>query len=173
MLVTRSHHFDLGLNIPDASWALFFWAGVLLPGFSWPILVLVAVLIDLLMVSLGVVSNACFSPAYPFLGVAYALLWLSGWVVRPWLTTHRFWPSISVLLVASASVFCAYVISNTSFYLWSGLFFAPNWADFVQQFISYLPSYFYINLFYIGLALLIYQLGIRLSGLITDRKIHI
>jgi hypothetical protein len=32
---TRSHHFASALHLPDASWAVFFLAGALLPGWRW------------------------------------------------------------------------------------------------------------------------------------------
>jgi hypothetical protein len=83
MFVTRVGHFGEYGGPPDASWAVFFLAGLwlrmprLFPAFfalGW--------VADLAAFALGT-PNLCYSPAYLFLIPAYGALWMAGhWVAR-------------------------------------------------------------------------------------------
>jgi hypothetical protein len=82
MWLTRSHqiddHFGSFIDLPDASWAVFFIAGVV--GLRWwapAALMLNAGVIDYLALLAGV-SDYCVTPAYPFLIPTYLTLWASG-----------------------------------------------------------------------------------------------
>ncbi|MDT8406668.1 MAG: hypothetical protein RQ715_05410 [Methylococcales bacterium] len=164
MVLTRSHHFDHAVALPDASWALFFMAGVVaLPFSQVALLMVLAILIDAFTVTLGSVSSACFSAAYPFLIAAYGLLWLMGRIARPWLVAGTLKLLSMAVLWAAVAVALTYSITNASFYGLSGLFEALSWSHFSAQFWYYWPDYFYINMTYMLVALLIYRVSRSLT----------
>ena len=83
MIITRSHHFAAMHNLPGASWAIFFLAGVYLRTFwSLPGFLALSWWLDFAAYTWGGASNFCLTPAYVFLLPAYASLWLAGrWYV--------------------------------------------------------------------------------------------
>ena len=162
MAATRYHHFGDALHLPDASLAVFFLAGVLaLPLAVFPVLLLEAGVIDLLAIGMGGVSDYCVSPAYGFLIPTYAALWFAG----RWHGTHhearwRALPSLYTTLFASVGV--AFLISNGSFYAFSGRFPEMGLAEYATLVARYYPPYVLGAFGYVTLAVMLYALATRL-----------
>ncbi|CAM0997786.1 Cobalamin ABC transporter [Rhodanobacter sp. Root179] len=119
MVATRLHHFGA---LPDASWGVFFLAGFWLRGsarWAFPLLIATAVLVDFFAITssgLDFWSHYCVSPAYWFMPVYFAALWMGG----SWLARHQSGLSLTTLGLAAVSLLVSetlcYLISNGSFY---------------------------------------------------------
>jgi hypothetical protein len=166
MASTRTHHFDSMTHLPDASLAVFLLAGFLLPTAAFPLLLLVAGGTDYFAVNYAGVSDWCISPAYGFLIPTYAALWMAG---RHYATKHQ--DSLQSLGlfsgIAFAAVSVAFLISNYSFYLFSGRYeemgIAQYSASIVQDFVPYLTS----AVVYLIPAVLLYSLVTQRAGKVT------
>ncbi|MEI7994736.1 MAG: hypothetical protein WCH01_07515, partial [Methylococcaceae bacterium] len=77
MVMTRFHHFGDVLHLPDASLAVFFFAGFYRKKALLGFLLALAALIDYVAIENGT-SSWCFSPAYVFLIPTYAVMWFAG-----------------------------------------------------------------------------------------------
>ncbi|CAB1368358.1 conserved membrane protein of unknown function [Denitratisoma oestradiolicum] len=140
MVLTRGHHFPLLRNIvPGASWAVFFLAGMYLnaplalAGFLG-----LAVGIDYAAIEWGGTRAFCVSPAYIALLPAYASLWLAGRGYRLGWGLERIAPLPLVFCGLLGTLVCD-VISSGSFYLYSGRFAYPNWAEYLARSAQHLP----------------------------------
>lgn len=124
MLATRAFHVASTFHLPDASWALFFLAGIYLGFASFGILLLEAVAIDVIFLLNGG-NDYCFSIAYGFLVFAYLALWFGGY----WASRMRrenqplLLRGLAAWLVASV---VAYLLTNGSFYWLSGKAVNPS-----------------------------------------------
>ena len=121
LAITRGNHFAT-LNLPSASWAVFFLAGVLLrPRWVFAGLFALASALDFSMLASGTVSDWCLSPAYWMLVPAYATLWLAGRLYAGW---HRDTLQSLLLLAAvvAVSAFLCNLLSGGGFY-----FFMQAW----------------------------------------------
>jgi len=154
MAVTRGHHFS-DINLPSASWAVFFLAGALLPArWAFPVLFLEAVALDLAAVTWGGVSNWCVTPAYWLLLPAYAALWFGG---RLYARVHRdAWSSFARLLpCVLAASFACHLLSSGGFYLFSGRYPEASLAGFLPRIATYYPQSLQALALYVGLAALL------------------
>lgn len=146
MAATRFHHSGSVLQFPDASLAVFFIGGALLPLAGFVALLVEAVSIDgLVMVLSNDVSGPlglgiCFTPSYMALPFAYGALWLAGrWAGRMnHITTRNLVVALLAWWVATSA---AFLISDGSFYLYSGYFSAPNGAEYLARVQLYYLSY--------------------------------
>ena len=101
LAMTRGQHFAT-VNLPSASWAVFFLAGALLrPRWLFPALFIEASLLDFAAVQWAGVSDWCLSPAYWMLLPAYGSLWLGGRLYAGWQREH---PSSLALLMATVKL---------------------------------------------------------------------
>jgi len=156
IIITRGHHFASLHNLPGASWAVFFLAGVYLR----PVLVLPAFLaltwaLDFIAFQWGGVSDFCLSPAYILLLPAYGALWLAG---RWYAKRHCFeWRTLMPLTLAAfmGAVVCE-LFSSGGFYLFSGRFPDPSWAEFAARQLKFFPPYLQSLSFYIAIAALVH-----------------
>ncbi len=171
MGVTRGsiglHHFEA---FPDASWAVFFLAGLWLRGtgrWAFPLLMAEAVLVDYLVISgqgLGFWEHYCVSPAYWFLLPSYGALWLGG----SWLASRRPALNRSTLGLGAAALLLSenlcYLISNGSFYWLSDSVPAPRslGAWMVNLGDWYLP-FLQVTAMYVGLGALVHVLAVQLA----------
>lgn len=141
LVATRGHHFSTLHNLlPSASAAVFFLAGMhLRPLVGFAALCALAACADYAAIIWGGVSSFCISSAYSALLPAYASLWLAGR-----LYAHRYGLNTIALLPLAASVFIGAVlselISSGSFYVFSGRFAEPSWAEFAARFAQYIPA---------------------------------
>ena len=168
MAATRSHHFATPAHLPDASWAVFFVAGVYLSSAWWfAVFVVLAVVVDWFAITLGGVSNFCVTPAYAALLLAFGALWLGGrWYAR----RHRDrLTSLRPLIVAIVlSALGAELCSSGSFYFFGGRFVHPMLAEFLVREARYFPMMLGVMVFYVALAAMIHALfaptGLQLHG---------
>ncbi|MCY1276311.1 hypothetical protein D9M68_283010 [compost metagenome] len=169
MAVTRGQHFAT-LNLPSASWAVFFLAGVLLrPRWVFPALFAEATLLDFTMVALGTVGDWCTSPAYWVLVPAYGALWCAGRLYARWHRDH--WRSLAVLaLTVIVAAFACHLLSSGGFYFLSGRYPEPTLAGFLPRIAHYYPRFLANLALYVGVAVLLYA-GLRAwSGLGLQRE---
>ncbi|PWB58535.1 MAG: hypothetical protein C3F18_02285 [Nitrosomonadales bacterium] len=164
MALTRSHHWAALHSLPDASWAVFFLAGVYLRSL-WiaPALMLGAALIDYAAITWGGVSSFCISPAYWLLVPAYASLFLAG---RVYARHHRLaWSALPWLLVFTlAGALAAELFSSGGFYFLSGKFAEPGLGEFIPRLVKYFPRMLSTMAAYLGLAALIHIAAASLRG---------
>jgi hypothetical protein len=166
MAATRTHHYDSMTHLPDASLAVFLLAGFLLPSAAFPLLLLVAGATDYFAVNYAGVSDWCISPAYGFLIPTYAALWMAG---RYYATRHQdtLQSLGSFSTIAFAAVSVAFLISNYSFYLFSGRYEEMGWAQYsasiVQDFVPYMTS----AAVYLIPAVVLYALVAQRAGKVT------
>jgi len=156
MWLTRSHqiddHFGSFVDLPDASWAVFFIAGLLGLGWRAPAALLVnAGVIDYLALLAGV-SDYCVTPAYPFLIPTYLTLWASGRRSAPDFATPG-WSLLRVALCLMLGVIGAFIISNASFYALAGYFASMAPLQYANAVLRYLPEFLVIAAVYTAVAL--------------------
>lgn len=155
MAMTRGQHFAT-VNLPSASWAVFFLAGVLLkPRWVFPALFVQASLLDMAAVQWAGVSDWCMSPAYWLLVPAYGSLWLGG---RLYASLHRH-ELINLLLLAaivSVSAFVCYLFSGGGFLFFSGRYPDPSLMQLGDRIAIYYPRNLANLALYIGTATVLY-----------------
>ncbi|WP_089358796.1 hypothetical protein [Pseudomonas segetis] len=166
MAMTRGQHFAT-VNLPSASWAVFFLAGVLLkPRWVFPVLFLEASLLDMAAVQWAGVSDWCMSPAYWMLVPAYGSLWLGG---RLYAGMHRQQLSNLLLLAAvvSVSAFVCYLFSGGGFLFFSGRYPDPSLAQLGERIGVYYPRNLTSMALYVGAACILF---ISLQAAFAGRK---
>lgn len=151
MVLTRFHHFGDILHLPDASLAVFFFAGFYRKKALFVFLAVMAALIDYVAIANGT-SSWCVSPAYVFLIPTYAVMWFAGRYCSEFKSLNMTELAMQLgLLILAASA--AFAISNGSFYLFSGRYADLSLGQyFVRVAQYYLP--------YVG-----YTLAYALAGL--------
>jgi hypothetical protein len=152
MVLTRGQHLTMGGFVPDASWAVFFLAGVYLrPAWALPAFMLLALGLDLAAVNWGGVSGYCLTPAYLLLVPAQAILWAAG---RWYGARHR--PVWSTLWLLGAAVLVgsvgAELLSSGGFYLFSGRFADLSAAELGARLVTYYPASLEALIVYVGMT---------------------
>jgi len=158
MAATRMHHFGSSLHLPDASLAVFLLAGFLLASPTlFAALLLEAAALDYLAVTQLGVSDYCMTPAYGFLIPTYAVLWMAGrYCARN--DQHNMRSLGLFAVIAFAAISTAFVISNGSFYLFSGRYPDMGVADYAVQVAQYYVPYLNSAVLYLAPAAGIYAL---------------
>jgi hypothetical protein len=156
MAATRGEHVTGLAVLPDASWAVFFLAGVYL-GPAWALLGLMAeaLALDFVAVTWGGVSGFCITLAYPFLFPAHGALWLAGrWYAR----RHRqAWSTLTPLALALlGGAVIAEGLASGGFYLLSGRFPDLSVAELGARLVRYFPESLEALLVYVGAAVLVH-----------------
>ncbi len=164
MLATRFHHFGSVTHLPDASLAVFFLAGFYLRRAVYMVpLMGLAGGIDYLATQHMGVSDYCMSPAYGFLIPTYAAMWFGGrWYSDRHTMTITSLAPLALALLISASV--AFLISNGSFYLFSGRFPDMSWGEYAGRVSIYYLPYMSAAIFYVALAALAHIGVMRISA---------
>lgn len=164
MAMTRGSHFD-AVNLPSASWAVFFLAGVLLqPRWAFPALFLLASTLDFIAVGWQGVGSYCLSPAYWMLIPAYGSLWLGGRLYRHLHIEHL--ASLGGLAGCMAtSAFVCYLFSGGGFLYFSGRYPEPTLSLLGERIATYYPGYLGNMALYVGVAALLY-IGFRSASLL-------
>lgn len=148
MLATRVHHFGSAFSLPDASLIVFFLGGLFFNHLKLFVLLLCeAALIDYVVISQFNVSDFCVSPAYAALIPAYGAMWWAGTYCAKFkqLNTSELAMQFGVLFLATST---AFLISNGSFFLFSGKNAEISWAHYLQGISDYYPSYLTATLIY-------------------------
>jgi hypothetical protein len=145
--LTRFHHFGDALHLPDASLAVFFFAGfyqankqaryALFAG-----LVALAGLVDAIAIASGT-SAWCVSPAYAGLMPTYAVMTGAGYIAAQTLRAESADKNdvaftLALLAVATSVAFC---LSNISFFWFSGHFASMGLGDYALAVVHYYPQY--------------------------------
>ncbi|MGM8935912.1 hypothetical protein ACS8E9_13675 [Pseudomonas neustonica] len=170
MAMTRGSHFPLH-NLPSASWAVFFLAGVLLrPKWVFPLLFAEATIIDVLSVGWINAGHHCMTVAYWMLVPAYAALWFGGRLYAGWHRDQAGSLAVLVPVMALSALVCN-VLSSGGFYFFSGRYEAPTVAGMVERIGHYYPQYLSSLALYVGIAVVLY-VGARSAQLLMSNKNH-
>jgi len=164
MAFTRSHHFAGLHHLPDASWAVFFLAGLYLrPVWAFPALCAVAASSDFIAITWGGVSSFCVSPAYAMLLPAYGALWMAG---RWYAGRHsaRVATLLPLVLAVLAGTVACELLSSGSFYFFSGRYADPSLAEFISRLVKYFPHALSSMALYIGAATVVHAALVAVSG---------
>jgi hypothetical protein len=148
MLATRVHHFGSAFSLPDASLIVFFLSGLFFNRLKLFIFLLAeAALIDYVVISQFNVSDFCVSPAYAALIPAYGAMWLAGDYCAKFKKLNRseMYAQFVVLFLATTT---AFLISNGSFFLFSGKTGEISLAHYLQGVNAYYPPYVSATLIY-------------------------
>ncbi|WP_339463535.1 hypothetical protein [Pseudomonas sp. EA_105y_Pfl2_R69] len=168
MAMTRGQHFAT-VNLPSASWAVFFLAGVLLrPRWVFPALFIEASLLDFAAVQWSGISDWCLSPAYWMLLPAYGSLWLGGRLYAGWQRDNLSSLALLMATVMIAALVC-YLFSGGGFLYFSGRYPEPSLALLAERIGVYYPRYLASLALYVGLAALLYT-GVRAAGLASRHE---
>lgn len=147
MVLTRFHHFGDVLHLPDASLAVFFFAGFYRKKAFFGFLLALAALIDYIAIKNGT-SSWCVSPAYVFLIPTYAVMWFAGRYCSTFksMNISELTMQFGLLILAISA---AFAISNGSFYLFSGRYVDLSWGEYFMRVAKYYPFYFGSALIYV------------------------
>jgi len=162
MAATRVHHFGSAFSLPDASLAAFFLAGMLVNHRALLLVLLVeAGLLDYWAINQLGVSDYCITPAYIFLIPTYATMWFAGRCSKLFS-----WSMPFTLLAAAVATSVAFIISNTSFFLFSSYFTETSVPDYARSVAEYYQPYLVSALFYtmIGLVAIKANKGFFMIG---------
>lgn len=168
MALTRFHHFGDVLHLPDASLAVFFFAGFYRKKALFPFLLVLAGLIDTIAISNGT-SSWCVSPAYVFLIPTYAVMWFAGRYCSAFksLKSTELLMQFGVVVLATS---VAFLISNGSFYTLSGRYPDLSWAQYFSRVAQYYPPYVSSALLYMVLGYGIIMLVKSLPALAAEHE---
>jgi len=155
LAVTRIGHFGGIATPPDASLAVFFLLGLWVASPRWLVIgLLAAAAADALAIAQGA-SSYCITPAYPFLIPTYGVIWGAGRATCVYAARWHGWLRALVLGVALlTSTAIAFLVSNASFYAFSGYFEAMPVGDFVRGVSPYFRPYLTGAAAYVAVALL-------------------
>ncbi|MGZ8200213.1 MAG: hypothetical protein ACXWUC_05450 [Methylosarcina sp.] len=139
MVLTRFHHFGDALHLPDASLAVFFFAGFYRKNVFLAFLLMLAALIDYVAIANGT-SAYCISPAYVFLIPTYGVMWMAGRYCSKFksFTAAELILSLGFLTLATTA---AFIVSNGSFYLFSDRYNDLEWNRYIAQTARYYFPY--------------------------------
>jgi hypothetical protein len=153
MAATRFHHTGTPWALPDASLAVFFlggfYSGGLLPFAG---LLIEAGLVDYWAIAHAGVSDYCVTPAYGFLIPTYAAMWWAGqWSARMPVAGLLGLSRIAAALLVSTML--AFLISNGSFFVFSGRLAGADGLDYSLGVARDFPTYLGAALAYSGLVM--------------------
>lgn len=147
MFVTRIGHFGEYGGPPDASWAVFFLAGLWLrEPRLFPAFFALGWVADLVAFGLGT-PTLCYSPAYLFLIPAYGLLWWAGHAVA---AAGGGW---RVAVAVPAAALGCFALANLGMYLLAPPAASTSLAAFAQAVAAWFPGYLLTMAVYVGAGL--------------------
>ena len=171
MLATRTHHFASLNNLPSASIAIFFLAGMYLRNIKafWFFYVL-SVTIDLGSSYYRGQFGDCITTSYPALVLSYAAMFTAGFYTKPdW--EKSAW-QINIIKVAFALFVAssiAFFISNGSYYTLSGNFPDLSWSEYSTRVDKYFFRSISNPVFYVISAIVI---DFTVSHFFTEKSIN-
>jgi hypothetical protein len=168
MALTRFHHFGDVLHLPDASLAVFFFAGFYRKKAFFVFLLALAGLIDYIAIANGT-SSFCVSAAYVFLIPTYAVMWFAGRYCTAF-KSLKMSELAAQFGVAALATSTAFLISNGSFYTLSGRYPDLSWGQYFSRVAMYYPPYVSSALLYIVLGYGIMKLVQAMPALATSHK---
>jgi len=156
ILITRGDHVAALNNLPAASLAVFFLAGLYLRS-TWvfPALLALCVGSDFYSITAGGVSSFCVTPSYGFLLPAYGVLWMAG---RWFNNQYSFSSKAMLLLMASVatSATISELFSSGGFYFFGGRYADPTFEVFGERLMKYFPQQLEGIGFWLGTALIVH-----------------
>jgi hypothetical protein len=163
MAATRVSHFGTSVLLPDASLAVFLLGGMLLGGWQcFALLCAAAFGADVLSAQTAEEAGWCLTPAYWGLVPTYAVLWLAGRRLG-----RQDGPSfVRDAGVSVAAIALAFVISNLTWYVFSGTVADLGIADFSMAVLKYFPPYLGSAMLY----LVPLWLGWKLARMLSAHK---
>ena len=168
MVLTRFHHFGDVLHLPDASLAVFFFAGFYRKKALFIFLLVMAALIDYVAIQNGT-SSWCVSPAYVFLIPTYAVMWFAGRYCSAF-KSLKMTELVMQFGVVTLATSAAFAIPNGSFYLLSSRYADLSWGQYLARVAQYYPPYVSSALLYAVLGYAIMTLVKSLPALATGHK---
>jgi hypothetical protein len=157
MIATRGNHFSTLNNLPSASTAVFFLAGMYLRNAkSFWFFYLLSITIDLASSYFRGSFGDCLTTAYPALAFSYGVMFVIGRYARPNWTQQNSMITIfeiTLLLLGASSI--AFFISNGSYYVFSGHFTDLSWAEYSTRLSKYFFNSVSNPIFYAVSAILI------------------
>jgi len=157
MAATRVSHFGTSELLPDASLAVFLLGGMMLGGWQcFALLFAAAFGADVLSAKTAVEAGWCLTPAYWGLIPTYAVLWLAG----RWLHRQDGPSFVRDAGMATAAIAAAFVISNATWYVFSGTVGGMSIAEFVPAVLKYFPPYLGSAMLYLVPAWLGWKLAV-------------
>lgn len=155
MLMTRTHHFATFNQLPSASIAIFFLAGMYLRNISsfWFFYIL-SIGIDLSSSYFRGQLGDCLTTSYPALVFSYATMFAAGFYTRPnW--SQQTWlvnlVKVSAALFIASSI--AFFMSNGSYYTLSGKFPELSWVEYSARVDKYYFRSISNPIFYVASAI--------------------
>ena len=145
-----------------------FLAGLYLAKFNgahWVFITLLAeaALVDYFAITIDGVSNWCVTPAYGFLAFAYGAMWFAGnWFAPRHTLTGK--SLFEIFTVATAATTLAFIISNVSFFLFSGRYAEMSALEYTSRVVQYLGSYVAVALMYVACAVAAHMVVLLLKG---------
>lgn len=161
MSISRCQPLEHFLELPDASWAVFFIGGFYLrPIIRWalPLLMVEPLVIDWFAVQHMGVSDFCVTQAYWFLIPTHAAMWFGGQWLRS-RATQDLRGLGALALSAFIATTVAYAISNGSFYWLGHREPNPNFAPYIERFAQYYQWFLLVPCAYIACTAVVH-LGI-------------
>ncbi len=156
LVLTRVGHFGTAFSLPDASLAVFLLGGLWLGGWgAFAVLMAAAFAVDVTLALSAEAAGWCLTPAYWGLIPTYGALWLAGrWLARE---ARGEQPGLFTL-VATGAVTLAFVISNLTFWAFSGLFPDMDWLEYAFRVAGYYPPYLGSAALYLALGWVVHRL---------------
>jgi len=157
MITTRGNHFTTFNDLPSASTAIFFIAGMYLRHikYFWFFYVL-SIVIDLTSSYYRGQFGDCLTTSYPLLAFSYGIMFAVGHYFRPhW--NHQ-WATVNIIKVSLALCVAsslAFFISNGSYYVLSGKFGDLSWAEYIARVDKYFLKSVSKPVFYVATAVAI------------------
>jgi len=171
MLATRTHHFASLNNLPSASIAIFFLAGMYLRNIKafWFFYTL-SITIDLAASYSRGQFGDCITSSYPLLVLSYGTMFTVGYYSKPnW--QQNIWQiniiKVALALFVASSI--AFFISNGSYYTLSGKFPELSWAEYGTRVDKYYFKSISNPVFYVISAVVI---DFTVSHFFTDKAIN-
>ena len=171
MLATRTHHFASFNQLPSASIAIFFLAGMYLRNIKvfWFFYIL-TLTIDLASSYYRGQFGDCITTSYPALVLSYAAMFTVGYYTRPnWQQSAWQMNIAKVALALFIASSIAFFISNGSYYALSGKFPELSWAEYAMRVDKYYFKSISNPIFYVISAMVI---DFTLSHFFTDKVIN-
>ena len=149
LAITRVGHFGTAVSLPDASLAVFLLGGLWLGGLRcFAAYAIVAFGIDVFLAKSAVEAGWCLTPAYAGLVAAYGAVWMFGRLLAKT-------PELPVLRLAAVGLLAVaahFLISNLSFWAFSGYFGQMALTDYAATVIKYFPPYVASTTLYLALG---------------------
>jgi len=168
MALTRFHHFGDVLHLPDASLAVFFFAGFYRKKALFPFLLVLAGLIDYIAIANGT-SRWCVSPAYALMITTFKVMWFAGRYCSAF-NSLKMIELLTQFGVVTLAASAAFAISNGSFYVLSGRYPDLSWGQYFARVAQYYPPYVSSALLYMALGYGIIKLVKTLPAVAVNHK---